>query len=105
MKKLAYTAILILLCACSGSYSEDTHEALGQTRGEWTHEQTEKAIDLYLDGLKQQEALIDREMELQHTLKFFDENRCSRDVLKARSRELQDARARIRHKRDSLTLK
>lgn len=102
MKHLLTATLILLACACSKPDMQENREALDHTKGEWTHDQTEKAIDIYLDVLRQQEALIDKEADLLKSLNYFDENRCSRDVLNARKNEIQAARTRIRQKQDSL---
>ena len=86
MRFLICAALMCALTACSESSIQEDKEDLSQTRGEWTHEQTDKAIDIYLEELKREDALLDRQMELCEQLKFFDENRCSRDVLRKRQR-------------------
>lgn len=90
---------LSLLAACSKPSATDNYEDIADTKGEWTHEQTNKAIDIYLEGLKEEEGLLDRNIELRRRLEFFDENRCSRSVLKERRAEIDSARARLDAKR------
>lgn len=90
---------LSLLAACSESSATDKYEDIAATKGEWTHEQTNKAIDIYLEGLKEEEALLDRNIDLRRRLEFFDENRCSRSVLKERRAEIDSVRARLDAKR------
>lgn len=99
MKFIVCAALACALMACSGPSIQEDKETLSQTRGEWTHEQTDKAIDIYLEGLKSEDALLDRQMELREQLKFFDENRCSRDVLHQRRAEIDSARAVLEAKR------
>lgn len=91
------------LTACSGSTPQEDREELASTKGEWTHAQTDKAIDLYLEGLKQEETLLDKNLELRKQLEFFDENRCARDVLKSRRAEIDSVRARLDDKRAQIT--
>ena len=91
-----------LLSACSKPTVTERAEELKDTKGEWTHEQTDRAIDTYLEGLKEEEKLLDRNVELRKRLQFFDENRCSRDVLMQRRAEIDSARARSQSKRESI---
>lgn len=102
MKHLLIASLILLACSCSKPDMQENREALSHTKGEWTHDQTDKAIDIYLDVLQQQEDLIDKEIELRKTLNFFDENRCSRDVLKSRQKQIQDAKTRIQQKQNTL---
>ena len=90
------------LASCSGPSTEEKEEELAETRGEWTHDQTNKAIDLYLEGLRSEEELLDRNLELRERMRFFDENRCSRDVLRERRAEIDSTRARLDAKRARL---
>ncbi|MCM1320101.1 MAG: hypothetical protein NC217_06925 [Muribaculaceae bacterium] len=102
MRYLIIATLIMLACACSKPDAEKNREALDQTKGEWTHDQTDKAIDIYLNVLKQQEVLVNKEIELRKTLNFYDESRCARDVLKSRQKEIQTARRRLEQKQDSL---
>ncbi|MCM1006259.1 MAG: hypothetical protein NC402_08195 [Prevotella sp.] len=105
MKTLILTAIVLMLTgltSCSDNPAKEKREIIDRTKGEWTHDQTEKAIDIYIDGLKQEEDLLRRNIELRQTLQFFDENRCARDVLKARRHEIDSLRCTLAAKRDTL---
>lgn len=99
MRFLICAALMCALTACSESSIQEDKEDLSRTRGEWTHEQTDKAIDIYLEELKREDALLDRQMELCEQLKFFDENRCSRDVLRQRRAEIDSVRNALAAKR------
>lgn len=101
MKKKIIGAALMLSCmaACSHPSAEDKTKELESTKGEWTHAQTNKAIDLYIEGLKSEEDLLNRELEVRRGLKFFDENRCSREVLKSRRSEIDSMRSLLAKKR------
>lgn len=90
------------MCACSSSSVEEKRGELSRTKGEWTHEQTEMAIDIYLDGLRREEEYLSRNLELRDSLRFFDERRCARDVLKARRAEIDKARSSLKKKLDIL---
>lgn len=102
MKILTIGVLLLCVTACSRPDAAEQKQDLTRQKGEWTHAQTEQAIDLYLDGLKQEEALLKRNQELQRQLEFFDENRCSRAVLKARRAEIDSMRHALDSRRRSL---
>lgn len=92
-----------LFSACSKPTVAERADELKDTKGEWTHEQTNKAIDIYLEGLTEEAELLDRNIELRKRLRFFDENRCSREVLRERRAEIDSARARLQSKRKSIS--
>lgn len=103
MPHLLIISLLLCLCACSAKTdTEQGREDLSHTRGEWTHAQTDKAIDIYLETLAQEEDLLNRNIELRRTLRYFDENRCSRQVLNARRHEIDSVRTRLKARRDTL---
>lgn len=93
---------LFATVSCSKSSPDEQKARLVEVKGEWTHEQTDKAIDIYLDGLRREEELLDRNLELREQLRFFDENRCSRDVLRQRRAEIDSTRARLDAKRERI---
>lgn len=99
MKKYVCSVCTLLAVSCSAPSPQEQVERLAGSKGEWTNDQTEMAVDLYLDGLSREEELLDRNLEVREGIRFFDERRCSRDVLRERRAEIDSARARLDAKR------
>lgn len=103
MKRLAFLSIpLLLLASCGG---KDTHERvqhLDKVSGEWTKEQTDEAIDLYIDGLHRQEALLEQNMGMLEQTGFFRRSKCHQGTLDERSSEIEKAEKRLDERRASL---
>lgn len=105
MKNYLFVVVaLFATVSCSKSSPDEQKTRLMEAKGEWTHEQTDKAIDIYLDGLRREEELLDRNLELREQLRFFDESRCSRDVLRQRRAEIDSTRARLDAKREKINM-
>lgn len=103
MNKFIVAATLsMVLAGCSAPSDKEEVARLKAVTGEWTHEQTEDAIDLYLRGLKCEDELLEKNFDIQAQINFFDEKKCSRDVLKERRAEIDKARKELKDKRDRL---
>lgn len=94
--------VCVLVSACSSPTDREEVNRLKTIRGEWTHEQTNDAIDLYLRGLEHEEELLEQNLEIQSQVNFFDEKKCSRDVLNERREEIEKARRALSDKRKRL---
>lgn len=107
--KLRVLSICVSLCAlglatlsCGSKEPEEVMTELADKQGEWTHDQTEEACDLYVDLLKEQQSLIDQELALQKKAAFFSDTKAARSVMKERAPEIDSLRTRIRAKRAQL---
>lgn len=92
----------LILAGCSSPSEKEEVARLKAVKGEWTHEQTEDAIDLYLKGLQHEDELLEKNLDIQAQINFFNENKCSREVLQERRQEIDNARKALKEKRERL---
>lgn len=99
MKLIKYSVLslaLISLASCGGV--SDRHEEiqkLNDVSGEWTKEQTDQAIDIYIEGQKE---MIDNAEDIGLIMEkqfFFSESKCDEDALKERKDEIKEAKQRL----------
>lgn len=93
---MKYSVLIVAaaMLALAGCGKDDTHEQvqkLDRVSGEWTKAQTDEAIDLYIDGLKKQQALMEENMKVLEQTGFFRRSKCDRATLDERSAEIEKA--------------
>ena len=74
MIRKLYPAVFVLAVLCQACGSEpvrDRVDKLQSARGEWTMDQTDEAIDLYLEGLQRESDLLEQNMEIRRQTDFF----------------------------------
>ncbi|MBP3299475.1 MAG: hypothetical protein J6L73_07350 [Muribaculaceae bacterium] len=101
----AFAATLLLLGSCGGDSTDETIDRLRQARGEWTVEQSDEAVDIYLEGLQRESDLLEQNLEIQRQVNFFSEGKCSREVLAKHRAEIDKARKDLQEKRTRLEQK
>lgn len=102
IKKLAFVLPLCAMMACSGEPTDKKIEKLRSARGEWTVDQSDEAVDIYLEGLRKESDLLEQNMEIRRQVEFFSEQKCAREVLDKRRGEIQEARKSLSEKRSRL---
>ena len=103
MKLYPAVFVLAVLCqACGSEPVRDRVDKLQSARGEWTMDQTDEAIDLYLEGLQRESDLLEQNMEIRRQTDFFSEKKCAREVLEIRRAEIDKARTDLAEKRARL---
>ena len=105
MIRKLYPAVFVLAVLCQACGSEpvrDRVDKLQSARGEWTMDQTDEAIDLYLEGLQRESDLLEQNMEIRRQTDFFSEKNCAREVLEIRRAEIDKARTDLAEKRARL---
>ena len=78
MIRKLYPAVFVLAVLCQACGSEpvrDRVDKLQSARGEWTMDQTDEAIDLYLEGLQRESDLLEQNMEIRRQTDFFSEEK------------------------------
>lgn len=105
INKFAFVLPLCALMACSGEPTEKKIEKLQSARGEWTVDQSDEAVDIYLEGLQKESDLLEQNMEIRRQVDFFNERKCAREVLDKRREEIQKARQSLSEKRSELEKK
>jgi len=95
MKYSSLIAAALLLAACSHHDTRQQVERLDKVQGEWTKAQTDEAIDLYLQGLENQERLMEENMQVLQQTGFFRKSKCDRSTLADRQDEIEQAEKRV----------
>lgn len=102
MKKLILILLPVLAVSCSKKDPVERVEHLQKVSGEWTKSQTDEAIDLYIEGLHKQEALLEENMRVNEQTLFFRRSKCDDATLEKRSKEIEEAEASIDKRRAAL---
>lgn len=73
----------MVMGSCGGNKIENRHDEVTKLRelSTWNAEQTQQAIDIYLEGLDDQSKILETAMSVGEKYYFFNEDKCDREVL------------------------
>lgn len=112
MKTVKYTFLALaaaaMVTSCGVSNRHDEVKELVETAKEdheWNADETNRAIDIYLEGLKEDADMYENTFLLQEKslLDYHLEQKGKRSVIKDRKQELKDARESYKEKVKELT--
>jgi len=106
-KYIAIAGVLAFMTSCGVSNRHEDCVALEDDHEEWTAEQTEKAIDIYIEGLNEMAEMYKDVylVEQKHVLESQIDSKGKRSVYKERKDEIKEAEKALKEKNKELKKK